>query len=447
VDTTTGLWYDPEDSGNGNYGSDWHDQLQLMIRHGYTSGLGAQPENHPFLLVERSYNPPPIRQQTLECLFEELQMPAVFFAKDATLACYACGRTTGTVVDIGYGGTTVTPVYEGYVEQKGIRRSPIGTMEMDERILKTLDHVTKKPIMPLYQVRRPSHSKREGSFHRLARLQVAQQCREDGVGAAVDTTATAVAFAARNAPFKLPDGQTVLIPSAHRFAVANLLLDTDEESSKLREELCEAQKTKLSSFITATSNLKDDENAGDGESDKSSQYTEATALGISSPSTRRGRAARRTAVAAAKAAEPKKITHKTFPNRVLQKACVPYLQMHLDNLTSAPLAAMVCDAAFRCDRDQHPQLLGNVVLAGGGACLGPTEQAVPDFLRTGVESIIHQHTPGWRVKVLSPGIQERKICSWLGGSILGSLGTFHEMWITRAEYDEFGTAIVNRKCP
>ena len=97
IDETTGLLYDPDDSGSGCRGADWHDLLQLMIRHGYKSALGTEPENHPFLLSERSYNPPPLRQQMLECLFEELKMPAVFLARDAALACYACGRTTGTV--------------------------------------------------------------------------------------------------------------------------------------------------------------------------------------------------------------------------------------------------------------------------------------------------------------------------------------------------------------
>ena len=70
-----------------------------------------------------------------------------------------------------------------------------------------------------------------------------------------------------------------------------------------------------------------------------------------------------------------------------------------------------------------------------------------DRLREEAEGIIHAHTPGWRVKVTSPGLNERAVCSWLGGSILGSLGSFHEMWITKKEYEEFGPSIVNRKCP
>ena len=338
-------------------------------------------------------------------------------------------------------------MFEGYCEAKGIRRSPVGTLAMDDRILQTMDHFTKKPFMPIYQVRRPSHSKRAELFHRLARLQIAQLCREEGAGAAVDTTATAVAFAARNVPFKLPDGQSVNLPSAHRFAVANLLIGKDEESAQYREEVCAARKKKLSAYITTTSQLENESN--NEEDDSPAQYTDATAVGISTPSTRRRRGSRKsgnTTPAAAEAAESLK-RRKTFSNRLLQKACVPYLQAHLEQLTPAPLASMVCDAAFRCDRDQQAQLLGNVVVAGGGSCLGPTEQAIPDYLRQEVEAIIHTHTPGWRVKVLAPGVSERAVCSWLGGSILGSLGTFHDMWITRAEYEEYGNAIVNRKCP
>ena len=68
-------------------------------------------------------------------------------------------------------------------------------------------------------------------------------------------------------------------------------------------------------------------------------------------------------------------------------------------------------------------------------------------LREKVENIIHHHMPGWRVKVTSPKISVCVICSWLGGSILGSLGTFQDMWISKKDYEEFGAAIVNRKCP
>jgi actin-related protein len=425
VEPNTGLWYDYPNQGDG--GADWHDMLQLFLNHGYDSALGTQPCHHPLMLIEKSYNPPPIRQQVLECLMEEMNVPAAFLARDATLACYGCGRTTGTVVDIGYGGTVVTPVFDGYVEQKGIRKSPMGVLAMDQAIAKNLDQLAKhRPFVPLYQVRK--YTRRSDAFHSLARLDVARQAREADAGATI-ATQNIEAINVPHTPFKLPDGEIVNVPAKIRLAVADLLFGTDENSVSRREEAVASHQKELASLVTAASHAEDD-NTDESKAHKD-RYSEADAVGLTQRK---------------KAREPKKRTVE-FSNRHLQRACVSYLQGNVDHITSSPIQAMICDAAFRCDRDQQAQLLGNVVLAGGGACLGATDQAVPDLLREKVEGIIHTHTPGWRVKVLSPNMQERAILSWLGGSILGSLGTFHDMWITKSEYDEWGSAIVNRKCP
>lgn len=49
-----------------------------------------------------------------------------------------------------------------------------------------------------------------------------------------------------------------------------------------------------------------------------------------------------------------------------------------------------------------------------------------------------------RVKILAP--PERKFLSWIGGSILGSLSTFQQQWITQEMYQEVGPGIVHRRC-
>eukprot|EP01084_Bolivina_argentea_P011101 20745_1 len=40
----------------------------------------------------------------------------------------------------------------------------------------------------------------------------------------------------------------------------------------------------------------------------------------------------------------------------------------------------------------------------------------------------------------------KQLLAWKGGSILCSLSTFEDMWITKDEYDEAGWSIVHRKC-
>ena len=48
------------------------------------------------------------------------------------------------------------------------------------------------------------------------------------------------------------------------------------------------------------------------------------------------------------------------------------------------------------------------------------------------------------IKVIAP--PERHISAWIGGSILASLSTFHSQWIHKAEYDDAGPQIINRRC-
>uniref|UniRef100_A0A2K5NPG9 Actin, cytoplasmic 1 n=1 Tax=Cercocebus atys TaxID=9531 RepID=A0A2K5NPG9_CERAT len=49
-----------------------------------------------------------------------------------------------------------------------------------------------------------------------------------------------------------------------------------------------------------------------------------------------------------------------------------------------------------------------------------------------------------KIKIIAP--PERKYSVWMGGSILASLSTFQQMWISKREYDESGPSIVHRKC-
>ena len=53
-----------------------------------------------------------------------------------------------------------------------------------------------------------------------------------------------------------------------------------------------------------------------------------------------------------------------------------------------------------------------------------------------------------RLKLISAqGSSERRFGAWIGGSILGSLGSFQQMWISKQEYEEGGRSQVDRKCP
>lgn len=93
---------------------------------------------------------------------------------------------------------------------------------------------------------------------------------------------------------------------------------------------------------------------------------------------------------------------------------------------------------------QQLALIGNVILAGGGACVEGTAER----LKVETETVLYGPGQGMgRVRVLQANAQERRVCAWLGGSIVASLGSFHEMWVSRQEYEERGAGMVETKCP
>ena len=92
---------------------------------------------------------------------------------------------------------------------------------------------------------------------------------------------------------------------------------------------------------------------------------------------------------------------------------------------------------MKCDIDIRKDLYNQIVLSGGTSMYS----GLSDRLQKEVTSLAPSTM---KVKIISP--PERKYSVWIGGSILASLSTFQQMWITKAEYDESGPGIVHRKC-
>jgi len=90
-----------------------------------------------------------------------------------------------------------------------------------------------------------------------------------------------------------------------------------------------------------------------------------------------------------------------------------------------------------CDVDVRRELYSNVVLSGGTTMFKNIDARVKLELERLAPASID-------IKIMAP--PERKYSVWIGGSILSSLSTFDEMWISREEYDEAGAGIVHRKC-
>ena len=64
------------------------------------------------------WNQKPRREKLTELMFEKYNVPAFFLVKNAVLAAFANGRSTGLVLDSGASHTSAIPVHEGYVLQQ-----------------------------------------------------------------------------------------------------------------------------------------------------------------------------------------------------------------------------------------------------------------------------------------------------------------------------------------
>lgn len=79
---------------------------------------------------------------------------------------------------------------------------------------------------------------------------------------------------------------------------------------------------------------------------------------------------------------------------------------------------MVLDAINSCDLDIKKELFQNIILTGGNSLLA----GFSSRLQTKLNDVA---PPNSRVKMIAyPSPIERKFSTWIGGSILASLGSF-----------------------
>jgi len=106
-------------------------------------------------------------------------------------------------------------------------------------------------------------------------------------------------------------------------------------------------------------------------------------------------------------------------------------------LEQAGIDVLAFDTIQKCEVDLRRDMYNNVVLSGGSTMFKNIEDRMAKELKARAPDSVS-------IKIIAP--PERKYSVWIGGSILSSLTTFQEMWITKEEYDECGAKIVHRKC-
>ncbi|KAF3641224.1 Actin-7 [Capsicum annuum] len=114
-----------------------------------------------------------------------------------------------------------------------------------------------------------------------------------------------------------------------------------------------------------------------------------------------------------------------------ERFCCPEVlfQPSMIGMEAASIHETTYNSIMKCDVDIRKDLYGDIVLSGGSTMFpGIADRMSSEITALAPSSI--------KIKVVAP--PERKYSVWIGGSILASLSTFQQMWISKGEYDELG---------
>jgi len=228
------------------------DALEAMIQYGIEDRLGVQASLHPLLVSESIDNPSENREKLCQMLFETMECPAIFLARDAMLSALAMGRTTALVVECGAGSTRVVPVHDGYALSQSSLRTKLGGNELDKILANIYEKGLggfSKPVevVPRYKVKRSYTMEVQRSFE-IMELESVNESYDAFMKGEVlrdlkETVCTVsdVPFVAEENlniptfPYQLPDGNTLSV-GPPRFLIPEMLFTPSADFASLSEE-------------------------------------------------------------------------------------------------------------------------------------------------------------------------------------------------------------------
>ena len=272
----------------------------------------------PVLLTEAPLNPDANREKMAEIMFETFNTPAMYVAVQPMLSLCASGRTTGVVIESGFGSTHVVSVYEFKLLPNATHRLDLGGCDLTHRLMNlTIER---------------GHDKRRINEFLLPNVKeklcyVALNFDEE--------MKTAAQSSSLDRSYELPDGQTITIGN-ERFRCPEALF-----------------------------------------------------------------------------------------------------QPSLVGMDSAGIHKMTYNSITKCDKEIWKGLYANVVLSGGNTMF-------PGISERMQKELTDLAPPITKIKVVAS--PERKHAAWIGGSILCSLSSFQQKWISKQDYLDTGPSIVHTKC-
>jgi actin-related protein 4 len=405
---------------------DWDSAIQ-QYEHYFDTVLKVQYGEQPILITEPIWSEPKYRQQLVERFYETFKFPALYLAKTPTCVSFQQGRPNCLIVDVGHDCVSITPVVDGISLLKHSVRTHYGGQFLADQIEDlvvsksvivepTFNVKTKTPTIfpqePIYTTRltKPTESHQfTQSFYEYQKQRIWHEFKETVlevpdkslVAPNVQQQAQLKEFYNQDSHkrlFEFPTGQSLEL-GLERYQIAESIFDPS--LAKFTQDKYKEKYPHENGQLTLHTNYEEYRPIKRRKNDVSAQSTPLLADATTTS----------TSTAAPKSKS--------------------------SNVRG--LAQLITYTLLTIDIDLRASIAHNIIVTGGVSLMTQlTERLYNELSNT---------NPGLKIRLHAVGNStERMNQAWIGGSVLASLGTFHQMWVTREEWDEVGAdRILNQR--
>uniref|UniRef100_A0A3B0MWJ8 Actin-related protein, putative n=1 Tax=Theileria annulata TaxID=5874 RepID=A0A3B0MWJ8_THEAN len=368
-----------------------------------SSGLSEVTGSRPVFIVEGNESTKKNRMVQTEVLFEELGVPGLYFGHGGQLASYSLGLFSSVVIDIGSSTTSVTFLADD--EVIGWKEHSVGGDHVDSIILNLLAGTSESNFS--YIMNHPEYNL---GVSTLSKISV--------------NDATEIGNRQFNKEMSLD--------------VYNIHHDV----RTLKESILRVSPVPL---------------VVDSELNMTAQLPDGEAFELSDEGSKLRLNSKGKGLMPEIPLDAKTIISldRINPFQLVGISCevlfnpqIAYVPKFID-LGSFRGVVPICEDLLRDNSTYRRDIFGQIVLVGGfSGASGLQERLTMEMNRASGKSPQESTLSGTKCKFVTfNSKQASRHASWIGASILSSLGSFHKCWISRLEYNEHGPNIANRKGP
>ncbi|KAL1571108.1 actin like 6A [Candida albicans] len=381
---------------------DWDAAIE-QYQYYFDQQLKVVGPEQPILITEPIWTETSYRQQLVETFFENFEFSGIYLAKSPTCVSFQQGRSNCLVVDLGHDSVSVTPVIDGICLLKSSMKTNYGgkflSNEIQDYLIDTKKVVmepsfkikskipTTYPDPPKYELKNnntiPTSSSLSQSFLEFQNEKIYHNFKEILEVPEKNSSSGTTTNKDSSRLFELPTGQSIVID---RFKIAESIFDP-------------------TIYKFTNSKLSFPPNNGEISITQANEYRPL-----------------------------KRVRKNDDEEEEDSNQSTPKPEVNIRGISQ-----LISHTLSNIDIDLRASLANNIIVTGGISLISQLTERL--YLE------LSNNNPGLKIRLHAVGNSTERINqAWIGGSVLASLGTFHQMWVTKEEYNEVGVdRILNQR--